>query len=147
LGFLFNQDLGDVGIHYADLMRKRAHEISKNATKHDGMYYVNDQLCFAINNIELVAQEIKPIAEKIGMNNIIEKLAVENRKGSVGSIQFNISLTTAVMESANENIDNKVFGILDQIGMNVSSKLLPQKQNLFQCKLGIFHILFYIIFQ
>lgn len=79
-------------------------------------YNISDELCLAINNIELVAEQMSPISEKLGMTKIIEQLAEKN--GASVAEQCKRTLET-VMENANENINNKIIDILEKVGLKV----------------------------
>jgi len=80
------------------------------------MFFVSIQLCIAVNNIEYVGLEMKPISAKLGTESILQELeTVEG--GQIGS-QCRRTLET-VMENAVENINNKIYEILEQVGGKV----------------------------
>jgi hypothetical protein len=75
------------------------------------------QLCSAVNNIEYVGLEMKPISEKLGTEHILSELA--RMKGERIGSQCRRTLET-VIENADENINNKVYEILEKVGAKVN---------------------------
>lgn len=83
-------------------------------------FYYSIQLCSAVNNIEYVGLEMKPISEKLGTEHILEELG--RLKGERIGSQCRRTLET-VIENADENINNKIYEILEKVGAKVNGLL------------------------
>lgn len=94
-------------------MCKKVDEMEK---AYEDKYEVSDELCFAINNIEWVGMEMKPLSEKLGMHSIIRQL--KDIRGESVAAQCERTLTT-VMENAAENVNNKIIDVLEKVGNKV----------------------------
>ncbi|CAL8121588.1 unnamed protein product [Orchesella dallaii] len=123
------EDIGRCAIYYGDLMSKRIDEIGKISNDNEEIYevyYICDQVAYVINNVQRVGQEIKPICEKIGINNIKEFVKDSDKNQSLPEKPYPISLTTAALEGISKQINNKIISILEKIGL----KMLPSMQKL-----------------
>jgi hypothetical protein len=106
-------------ICYGEIMCKKVEQLEKDKGRGD-KYEISDELCSAVNNIEYVGQEMTPICDKLGTTKILAELTALKGE-SVGS-QCRRTLQT-VMENANENINNKVYEILEQVGHKIKPAL------------------------
>lgn len=73
-------------------------------------------MCTAINNIEYVGLEMSPICDKLNTQKILDELT--KIKGDQIGSQCRRTVET-VMQDATENINNKIFEILENIGYKV----------------------------
>jgi len=106
-------------ICYGEIMCRKVEQLEKGKSRGD-KYEISDELCSAVNNIEYVGQEMAPICDKLGTAQILAGLA-ELKGESIGS-QCRRTLET-VMENAHENISNKVYEILEQVGHKIKPAL------------------------
>ena len=79
-------------------------------------FEVTPQLCLAINNIDYVLQYIRPFVNELGIDDIVEKLRVLN--GDLVANSCKRTLQTLV-HNAVDNVENKIFEVLDLIGENL----------------------------
>ena len=111
------QDVCKTTIFYADSMCKRVlnQENAKKARENSN-FEVTPQLCLAINNIDYVLQYIRPFVNELGIEDIVEKLRVLN--GDLVANSCKRTLQTLV-HNAVDNVENKIFEVLDLIGENL----------------------------
>ncbi|ODM91383.1 Protein unc-13 D [Orchesella cincta] len=108
-------DLGSCVIFYAGLMCKKC---ENNVDSGEEIYHVSDKLCYTINNIEWVAQQMRQ--NKEGESSVFEKLAEKHGPCTRSQCQ---RTSSRVIENAKENIKNKTIGMLAEVGMNMRSTL------------------------
>lgn len=87
--------------------------LSQQTEKKDGKYEITPSLCLAINNIDYVLEFIQPFVAALGMEETLEKL--ETLNGEMVANSCRRTLQTLV-QNAVENVENKIFEILDTIG-------------------------------
>ncbi|TRY76437.1 hypothetical protein TCAL_00056 [Tigriopus californicus] len=105
-------DVCKTSIFYADHMCRRV-TLSQQIEKKDGKYEITPSLCLAINNIDYVLEFIQPFVAALGMEETLEKL--ETLNGEMVANSCRRTLQTLV-QNAVENVENKIFEILDTIG-------------------------------
>ncbi len=74
------------------------------------------KLCLAINNIDFVLEFIGPFAQELGLEETLTKLEALN--GEAVAVACRRTLNTLV-QNATENVENKIFEVLDLVGEKV----------------------------
>ncbi|ODM90587.1 Protein unc-13 D [Orchesella cincta] len=104
------EDLGKCVLFYANLISEKVAQIGNDQEEN---YQILDKVCFTVNNIERVADEMK----LIGVNFMTAKLALRDTN-SVADQQPKLTLI-AVMEQAAKNISEKKSVILEDVGLKM----------------------------
>ncbi len=118
-------------------VKRGENEIAINNRTKKQEFSVTPHLCLAINNIgkdsylieipksnsgfpfpDYVLQFIRPFVNELGIDEIIEKLRILN--GDIVANSCKRTLATLI-HNAVENVENKIFEVLDMIGEKVTT--------------------------
>jgi hypothetical protein len=80
-------------------------------------FVVTPAMCLAINNIDYVLAYIRPFVEELGLETTLEKLKALNGETVANSCRRTL---TTLVHNAVENVENKIFEVLDMVGEKVS---------------------------
>ena len=121
------QYVTEAALCYIELVHKRV-SAQKFLDKDTGTFSFTDELCIILNNIEHVRSKIslsKPTGEQL--SSLIDELQLEilfdrlEREKGIG--QQARSLITTIINSAAEDIQHKIFDVIDLLGEQVSHGL------------------------
>ncbi|CAL8076503.1 unnamed protein product [Orchesella dallaii] len=113
-------DLDKCAMFYAELMREKVKQIESTENEQNR---ITDEVCFAINNIERISNDIRLIGEQIEVKNSVRKFSSNDRP--LVEVQCNLK-SEAATEKTTENMNNKIQCILEDITL----KIHPYIQNL-----------------
>lgn len=79
-------------------------------------FEVTKEWCLAINNIDYVRQSLKPFAEQMGMENVIQKLA--DLRSPLEAQRCQQTLEN-VIANAIDTVKNKIIELLEMVANKV----------------------------
>ncbi|CAL8076252.1 unnamed protein product [Orchesella dallaii] len=110
-------DIWGCAVYYSDLIWEHVEQKNNDIRSR---FEISDELCFAINNIEKVAEETKFITQSV--INEWETGKIECKPGNKVEDKLKLSLES-VMENGHENIKSRLNEILEFVGLKMQPGL------------------------
>ncbi|KAK9305785.1 hypothetical protein QLX08_003300 [Tetragonisca angustula] len=116
-------DICKCSIAYADKMAKKAElttdlEQLSESSVYEKKFLVSTAWCFAINNIDYIRTSIGPLANDLGLQNIVEVLAERKTQEEAERCQQTLQL---IIDNATDTVRNKIIELLQV----VANKMAP----------------------
>ncbi|XP_034180927.1 C2 and C2B_Munc13-like domain-containing protein staccato isoform X1 [Osmia lignaria lignaria] len=116
-------DICKCSIAYADKMAKKAElttelEQLSESSVYDKKFFVSTAWCFAINNIDYIRTSIAPLANDLGLQNIVDVLAEKKTQEDAERCRQTLQL---IIDNATDTVKNKIFELLQV----VANKMAP----------------------
>ena len=117
------KDICKCSIAYADKMAKKAElttdlEQLSESSVYEKKFLVSTAWCFAINNIDYIRTSIGPLANDLGLQNIVEVLAERKTQEEAERCQQTLQL---IIDNATDTVRNKIIELLQV----VANKMAP----------------------
>lgn len=117
------QDICKCSMAYADKMAKKAElttelEQLSESSVYEKKFFVSTAWCFAINNIDYIRTSIAPLANDLGLQNIIDVLAQKKTQREAQRCMQTLQL---IIDNATDTVGNKIIELLQF----VASKMAP----------------------
>nr|XP_012141509.1 PREDICTED: protein unc-13 homolog D isoform X8 [Megachile rotundata] len=116
-------DICKCSIAYADKMAKKAElttelEQLSESSVYDKKFFVSTAWCFAINNIDYIRTSIGPLANDLGLKNIVDMLAEKRTQEEAERCRQTLQL---IIDNATDTVKNKIIELLQV----VANKMAP----------------------
>ncbi|XP_043520285.1 protein unc-13 homolog 4B isoform X2 [Frieseomelitta varia] len=116
-------DICKCSIAYADKMAKKAElttdlEQLSESSVYEKKFVVSTAWCFAINNIDYIRTSIGPLANDLGLQNIVDALAESKTQEEAERCQQTLQL---IIDNATDTVRNKIIELLQV----VANKMAP----------------------
>ena len=115
-------DICKCSIAYADKMAKKAElttelEQLSESSVYERRFSVSTAWCFAINNIDYIRTSIAPLANDLGLQNIVDELAEKKTQEDADRCKQTLQL---IIDNATDTVKNKIIELLQVVADKMS---------------------------
>lgn len=118
-------DICKCSICYADMMASKAEKVDQQlqdtentSSVYDKKFEVSNAWCFAINNIDYIRTSIGPLANDLGLEEIIDALGESKTQQEADRCRQTLQL---IIDNATDTVKNKIIELLEV----VANKMQP----------------------
>lgn len=107
---------------YADKMAKKAElttelEQLSESSVYERKFFVSTAWCFAINNIDYIRTSIGPLANDLGLQNILDVLVEKKTQEEADRCRQTLLL---IIENATDTVKNKIIELLQVVACKMA---------------------------